>query len=176
MLTAVRAFVLDTIGSDGATIEVVKGQDNRVPAPASDNYVVMTSMLQAMLETNTTTYHDGAFDPTPGAGERKDLAPRDVTVQLDFHGPASMDLCTLVHAMTRTSYATDLFVQSGFDVTPLYATEPRQQGFVNGEQQVENTWIVDLHVQCNPLITSPQDFADELAIGVISVDATYPPA
>jgi len=173
-LAAVESFLLAAMGSDGNTIEVVRGQDNRVAAPASTNYVVMTAMLQALISTNETTYHDGAFDIVPMPGVRMDLMPRDLSVQLDFHGPASGDLCTLVHGMVRTSYATDAFAASGFDVTPLYGTDPHQSGFLNGEQQIENTWIFDLHVHCNPVVTSGQDFAGELAIGVISVDAAYP--
>lgn len=173
-LAAVRSFLLGIMGSDGVIIEVVQGQDNRVAAPASDNYVVMTPILQAMISTNETTYHDGALDPDPGPGVRQDLMPRDLSVQLDFHGPSSNDLCTMAHGMVRTSYCCDAFAASGFDVTPLYGTDPHQSGFVNGEQQVENTWIFDLHVHCNPVVTTGQDFAGTLAIGVISVDAAYP--
>lgn len=173
-LAAVRGFALAVMGSDGVSVEVVKGQDNRVAAPASGDYVVMTTMVAAMLETPTTTYHDGTFDPDPTDPVRMDLMPRDVTVQLDFHGPNSMDLSTRAHGMARTSYAVDLFAQSGYDVTPLYANDPRQAGFLNGEQQIENTWIVDLHVQCNPILTTDQDFATDIAVGVISVEAAYP--
>lgn len=174
-LIAVRAFILGAIGSDGKAIEVVKGQDNRVPAPRTPDYVVMTTMNRRLLATPSTTYHDGALDDTPGAGLREDLAPAELDIQLDFHGPRSLDLCTVVHSLTRTSYSTEAFAASGFDVTPLYTNEPHQSGFSNGEQQIENTWILDLTVQCNPILTSGQDFADELVVGLLEVDATYPP-
>ncbi len=173
-LTAVRAFVLAAIGDDGTTIEVVRGQDNRVAPPSTDNYVVMTPMHRALLETPTTTYHDGALDPIPGQSARMDKAPATVDVQLNFHGDGSHDLCTLVQSLVRTTFATEAFEASGFDVTPLYAGEPHQSAFVNAEQQVENTWVFDLSVQCNPIVTSDQDFATGLEIGLISVDAAYP--
>lgn len=173
-LTAVRAFVLAAIGSDGKTIPVVKSQDNRVAAPATDDYVVMTASTRIDVATPSTTYHDGAFDQVPAAGQREDMAPAEVHVQLDFHGPRSFDLSTIVHALVRTSYSTDCFAATGFDVTPLYGTDPHQQPFVNENQQVETCWVFDLSVQCNPVVTSGQDFFDTVTVGLIEADSPNP--
>jgi len=44
-----------------------------------------------------------------------------------------------------------------------------------GEQQIELRWSIDLVMQCNPVLTNAQDFAAQLAINLIDVDAVYPP-
>jgi hypothetical protein len=173
-LAAVRAFVLAAIGSDGTTVPAVKGQINRVPSPGTDDYVVMTPNGRGDIATPATTYHDGTFDQVAGPGLRADQASDEVHVQLDFHGPGSYDLSTMVHTLVRTSFATDAFAASGFDVTPLFATEPHQQPFVNENQQVETCWVFDLHLQCNPVVTNGQDFFDTVTVGLIEADSPSP--
>lgn len=56
--TALRAFLLYVLP---AGVEVVQGQDNRVPEPAVANFVVMTLLRQERLATNVDTYADTAF-------------------------------------------------------------------------------------------------------------------
>jgi hypothetical protein len=97
-----------------------------------------------------------------------------VTVQLDVHGPASSDNAQTIATLLRDDFAVQAFAASGFDVSPLYASEPRQMPFVNGEQQVEERWVIDAVLQCNPVVAMPQQFADEVDVTVTNVDATYP--
>ncbi|MGN6774994.1 phage neck terminator protein, partial [Rhizobium sp.] len=58
--------------------------------------------------------------------------------------------------------------------TPLFASDPRQLPYVNENQQTENRWVIDVHMQANPTIRAPQEFADQLDITLIDVDAAYP--
>lgn len=168
-LTALRSFLLGILP---AGTEVVRGQDNRVPEPQGDDFVTMTPVLRERLETNVDTYTDGY----PNAPSTKSiLQPTKVTVQLDIHGPASADNAQIITTLFRDDYGVEQFASSGFDVTPLYHSEPHQMPFVNGEQQVEDRWVVDVVMQCNPVVTVPQQFADQLKVGLIDVDATYPP-
>jgi len=87
-----------------------------------------------------------------------------MTVQMDSHGPASADNAHLITTLFRDAVGVVLFKISGFEVAPLYTTDPKQIPFINGELQVENRWTVDAVMQCNPLITLSQDFADQLSI------------
>lgn len=96
------------------------------------------------------------------SGTRSILQPVQVTVQIDIHGPSSPDNSQIITTLLRDEYATDFFSTTGFDVTPLYADDPRQMPFSNGEQQIENRWVVNAALQCNPVLTIPQQFADEL--------------
>lgn len=166
-LTALRGFLTGVLASG---VEVVRGQDNRVPEPLSGDYVVMTPILRERLETNTTTYSD-----TPQTETRLDLMPTRYTVQLDVHGPSASDNSQVIATLFRSEYATTAFAAAGFDVTPLYTSDPRQMAFINGEQQYEDRWSIDAVMQVNPIVTTTQQFADVLDVGIIEVDATYPP-
>lgn len=96
------------------------------------------------------------------AGVQTLLQPTKVTVQLDVHGPSSADNTQTITTLFRDQYAIDQFATSGFDVTPLYHSEPRQVPFIDAEQQYEDRWTVDVAMQANPIITVPQQFAAQL--------------
>ncbi len=152
---------------------VVVGQDNRVPAPQSANYAVMTPILRTRLATNLTAY----TDTYPGTTQtRQDTQATQVTVQVDTFGPLSGDNAQVIQTLFRSDWGVDQFATSGFDVTPLYTSEPRQMKFTDESMQVQQRWSLDAVLQANPVVTLPQDFAGELVVGVIEVDAAYPPA
>lgn len=230
-LTVLRSFLLLILPSE---IEVIEGQDNRVPEPKVQNFVVMTPMLRRRLATNTDDYIDavfigsiagalltiasvgygtlgigstlfgvgvsagtvitafgtgtggvGTYSISPSqtvssgkiaAGVFTALQPTELTVQLDIHGPASPENAQIISTLLRDDYAVENFASSGFDVSPLHADDPRQAPFMNGEQQVEFRWSIDALLQCNPVVTTPQQFADVLTLGLIDVDVVYPPS
>ena len=157
-LTALRSFLLSILPSG---IEVVKGQDVRVSEPEGENFVEMTPVMRERQATNVTTYTDG-FPSNPSV--RGDLQSTRVTVQLDVHGPASADNTQLITTLFRSDYGVSQFATSGFDVQPLYNSEPRQIPFLNGEQQIEYRWSVDAVMQCNPIVTNTQQFASQLSV------------
>ena len=109
------------------------------------------------------------------AGGKAILEPTEVTVQLDVHGPHSADNAQTISALFRDDFAVQFFDDTGFDLAPLYTSDPRQIPFSNDQQQVEYRWVIDAVLQVNPVLTVPQQFADALAVGVVSVDAAYPP-
>jgi hypothetical protein len=104
------------------------------------------------------------------------MEPIKVTIQLDVHGPNSANNTQLITTYFRSSFGCDQFATSGFDIAPLYNETPKQIAFKNGEQQIEERWIVDCVMQANPVGTVPQQFASTLKVGVISVNEKYPPA
>lgn len=216
-LAAVRAFLL---GALPAGIEVVRGQDNRVPEPTGPDFVVMTPTLRGRLSTNVDEYDDAAFtglidgtiltvsdvqigqivvgrtlfgvDVTPGttitalgtgtggvgtytitptqtvseqtmaAGMKSLQQSTEVTIQLDVHGPASAENAAVITTLFRDDYAAQAMADTG--VAPLYAADAHQLPFSNGEQQVEQRWVVDLVLQVKPTLNVPQQFAEALEI------------
>lgn len=54
----VRDFLLSILGE---TVEVVRGQDNRVPEPKVEDFVVLTPLFRERLETNIDDYFDATF-------------------------------------------------------------------------------------------------------------------
>jgi hypothetical protein len=125
--------------------------------------------MQERLETNTSSWVDGWFANPQVPGTRTDIQPIKSTVQLDIHGPNSGDNCQIITTLFRCEVATTAFASSGFDVTPLYHSEPRQLPFFDGESQYEDRWTVDLVVQANPIVTTGQQFAGTLHVGIIDV-------
>ena len=165
--------VLTQLLPDG--LEIVTAQDNRVPEPAGPDFVMMSlPIVSERLSTNVVTYNDETTQPEPGL--RMDLMPSKVTVQVDVHGPAASNNARVIQTLIRSSYGVDLFKATGFDVTPLYTSEPRQLPFTNESQQVEKRVSIDIFLQCNPVVTTGQDFALSLDVGLVNVDVTYPPA
>ncbi|WP_444544289.1 phage neck terminator protein [Paraburkholderia adhaesiva] len=163
-MAAVRAFLLAVLPHG---TEVIAGQDNRVPPPVGVDFVVMTPVLRERLSTNVTTWRDGWPDAPCEKAVRQ---ATKLAVQLDLHGPAGADATQLVTTLWRDVTACDALASSALDLAPLYASEARQIPFLNGEQQVETRWSVDLVLQVNPAVTVPQAFAASLEIG----DAGHP--
>ena len=111
---------------------------------------------------------------TIAAGVEYLLQPIKFTAQLDVHGPNSADNSQIIATLFRDDYGVEQFASSGFDVTPLYAGEPHQMPFENGEQQIEERWVIDVAMQCNPIVTASLQFAAQLDANLIDVPATYP--
>ena len=188
LLTALRTFLLAYLM--GST-EVIKGQVNRVAEPSNVNYVVMTPILRERLETNVSTYLDTApfnivsagagfflatssgapiaVTPQP-PGTRAALLATRVTIQLDIHGPLSADNAQIVATLLRDTACCDALDAIGIDAQPLYASDPRQIVFINGEAQSEYRWTIDAAFQLNAFVTIPQEFTNTVRLGLVVAD------
>lgn len=99
-----------------------------------------------------------------------------VVFQVDFHGPSAPDNASLFCTLFRDGYAVDLFSSYNLgDITPIQADDPRQIPFTSGEQQYELRYIVEAQLQVNETIFVPYQFADTVTVGIIEVEASYPP-
>lgn len=168
IFTALRSF-LSAVLPDGTP--VIQGQQNRVPPPTEDNYVVMIPLFRSRLATNLTTY----TNPQGPLGVANILQATKITVQLDVHGPLSGDYAQIIATLLRSGYGVHQFQTSGFDIAPLYAEDPRQGPFLNGEQQFESRWIVDAVLQANPVVAIPVETAIELDPEALPVFPTFGP-
>lgn len=100
------------------------------------------------------------------AGTGQGMQATRVTVQIDVHGPLSADNAQRISTLLRDEYACRFFADQRSDVAPLYASEPRQAPFLNGEKQIETRWTLDAVLQANPVVTSPQQFAGEVTVNL----------
>lgn len=166
-LTVLRSFLLSILP---AGVECVLGQTNRVPEPLSQSFVVLTPIMRRRLETTNDVYTD-ATDPVGNpSGTVAATAPVEMTVQMDFHGPTSGDSVQTFLTLWRDDYACEFFEQNGIDAAPLYASEPRQTPFINGENQYEFRWTIDACMQVNVTVTAPQSFSSTLGpVGIIEL-------
>jgi hypothetical protein len=119
---------------------------------------------------------DQTMDPMQMlAGVREDLVPTKLTVQVDVHGPASGDNTKIIEGLLYSEYGFDaITAATAFGVAPLSISDPIQAPFINQEQQYEYRWTMDVDLQIDPVITTPQDFADRIAPTIVPVDIFYP--
>ncbi|MBZ9683208.1 hypothetical protein LB531_21355 [Mesorhizobium sp. CO1-1-2] len=114
---------------------------------------------------------------TLASGAETIVQPTDVVIQLDVHsasdGSAS-DMAQTIATLIRDERATRYFADAGMDGAPLYADDPKQVPFFNGEQQYETRYVLDVHIQANQALGLPQQFADQAVIDVFPVEATFP--
>lgn len=167
IFTGLRAFLVDAVGSG---IEVVQALDNRVPSPKGA-FILMSELFRTRLAMNETTYSD-ATTPAPGVHTEEVKASTKIAFQLDCYGPSASEYAQVIDTAWRSHLAVD-FLKS-YGLTPLFNDGPRKMPVVNGEHQYELRWVVTVHLQVNPSITAPREFADVPPVPeVIDVLATY---
>jgi len=124
--------------------------------------------------TYTVNQSQTVASETMACGNKSMLQETQVTVQLDVYGPGSSDNSQIISTAFRDAYAVEQFATSGFDVFPLHADEATQAPFINAESQFEERWTLKCQLQCNPVVTVPQQFADQLEATIKEVQASYP--
>lgn len=163
-LSALRGFLLAVLP---AGVEVIAAQSNRVPVPTVADFVTMTPILRKRLGTNVAAYIDKFPD---GESIKASVQSTEFTVQLDVHGPSSGDHSQIIATMFRDDFASVQFFAFGLAIAPLYASDPRQMPFTNGEMQTEMRWNIDVAIQVKPAVGIDQAFAGALSIGVINAE------
>lgn len=143
---------------------ILQGQQNQTAQPIGIN-ATMLLITRRRLATNSWTY-------TPTS--RIVTEPTQIAIQVSVFGTGSGDAIHRVHSMWRDLYTTDYMENDGDFVIPLYSTDPRQLGFVTAEDQYADGWSVDLHMQVNFQITTPQQFADTVKVPTQIVDILNP--
>jgi hypothetical protein len=109
---------------------------------------------------------------TLSAGQTNVKQATEFVMQCDVHGAASGDNAQTLATLFRDQYAVDQFAGTG--ISPLYADDPRQTPFVTAANQYEDRWTVDLHMQIDPIVSVPQQYADQANVTVISVTEAFP--
>lgn len=136
--------------------KIVRGQVNRVPLPEG-NPTVMTDMGIYDLEVPYANYLN-ATDQAEING------PKRIDIQLDFYGDRANDFCSIVKSSLRSAWGYDQFPKN---IKPLYTSDALQGPLITGEQQFENRWTITVSLQYNPVVTLPQQFADQLSVTTI---------
>lgn len=157
-LTALRAFLLSVLP---AGVEVVQGQDNRVPEPRGPDHVVMTPSRREQLAQTTH-----AYDATTGT----EAVARSTGLhfQLDTYGPNATDNVQVIATLFRDAYGARFFKPLG--LAPLYCDDGQQMPLVNGEFQFEQRWMMRGVLQANVAVAVPAQFAGNLITTLSEAD------
>lgn len=172
------------IGSIDADVMTITAVDAGAIAIGRNVFGVGVAANTVVTKFGTGTGGIGDYTVSPAqvvservlsAGTDNLLQPTRIVIQIDVHGPQSADNAQIISTLMRDDYAVRFFSRSSTAITPLYADDPRQMAFNNAAQQYEDRWIVEAHLQANIVADVPQEFADTATVGVIDVDAVYPP-
>jgi hypothetical protein len=178
------AVFTGSIAGQTMTITAVNPNFTGQIAVGSTIFGVGVAINTAVTALGTGTGGVGTYTITPSqtlasetlaAGVETLLQETEVVIQVDVHGPNGHDNTQLISTLFRDEYGVEAFAALNANIAPLYAEEPRQIGFLNDSQQWENKFTIDLHLQANQTVTVPLQFAAAVAVGLIDVDAVYPP-
>lgn len=165
LYTAVGQFIQTVVGVDpatSATVAVTRGQINRVAMPVSA-FINMLVMVSSRISTNEDSYTNDT---------QVTQMSTKVKMRLDFYGPLAHDWAVEVKALWRDLFGCNQLAPL---FAPLYDNDAIQGALVNGEEEYEDRWILELFLQYNPTVTTPQQSANALALKVVNVAERYPP-
>lgn len=107
------------------------------------------------------------------AGTRADQVGTEWTVQLDVHGPNSLQNVNVIDTVFRSERGNDFFEHTGFWIAPLHIDTAGQMPFENAESEVELRWVMEAHLEIIPIVTIPQQFAQEVHVDPIEAAVIY---
>jgi hypothetical protein len=133
--------------------------------------LTITGFLSGTGATGTYAINGSLTLPsqTLAAGLKALLQPTEWVIQCDAHGPNSADIAEIISTTFRDEYAVSQFSSSGFDITPLFADDPKQVVFINDQEQMEDRWVIEIHLQANQIISVSQQFADFVTLNLVEV-------
>lgn len=165
VIDALAAFIVPFV----PTGQIVRAQVNRVAMP-SNPCVVLTELLQVDLSVPYVDYQPPT-DPIPAIGTGTIHGPTRIDIQVDFYGVMAGEYCKSIKSAFRSSWGFSQFPEN---IKPLYTSDGVQAPLITGEQQYESRWTLTVSMQYNPIVTVPQEFAEEAIVsGIIPVDIFY---
>ena len=127
----------------------------------------------------------GAFNISPSqviasqnfaAGYQEKTQNTEVIYQLHVHGSSSADNVQIISTLFRDEYGISFIAGQNENISPLFTDDPKQVPFINSEQQYEERWIIEVHLQVNATIIVPQQFADIVTVNIVNVETISNPS
>lgn len=152
-----------------AGVPVIRGLPNRAAMPPPEpGYVVMQALFQTRLSTPVDTFVTGGTSPPTTSSVQQSI---EVPVQIDCYGPNSGSWAATISTVFADAYG---FNALGPNCEPLYANDARMAPLTNEELAYEEKWIVDAHLEWDPVATVNQQYADALSLTLIDAPVKYP--
>jgi hypothetical protein len=136
--------------------EVTRQQVNRVALPPSP-----CATLKEILQVDIHTPH---LNYLPDDDIAEIMGPQRIDIQIDIYGLTSGEICKAIKSAFRTEWGAEQFPAN---IKPLYTTDGIQAPLTTGEQQYESRWTLTASMQYNPIITVPQQYADEAEVALL---------
>ena len=163
---ALRSFLLSVLP---AGVPVLRALPNRAAMPpAVPGYVYIQAMLMERLRMPIDTYPGGTEETPTSYTIEQGL---DVPFQIDCYGKHSGTWAGIISTTFEDTYGFNALAPN---CAPLYCNEARMIPLTDEEKQYEERWSLDGHVQWNPVVTAPQQYADELELTLKDVNVEFP--
>lgn len=137
----------------------MRAQVNRVALP-SNPCCVLTELTQVDLSVPDTEYQAPTL-PIPASGTATIEVSTRIDVQIDFYGASAGEFCRTAKTAFRSHWGFNNFPSN---IKPLYMSDGIQSPLTTGEQQYESRWTLTASMQYNPIVTVPQQFAEEFEL------------
>lgn len=168
ILSLVRLWLLGILEGPPT---VVQGLDNRVPVPKGP-FICLTTVGKTRLATNERVYH--RYQVETDTDQLNTLMRTEQEIQVDIYGTDSADRAEIIAILWRDFQACEFFPALNAEVQALYCSEPQLMPITNSEAQWESRWMITLHLQYNPTVSVPQEYADAANVTLVNVEATFP--
>ncbi len=173
-------IIVGSITSNVLTVTAITQGSVPVGQPLYGNGVATGCVILSQTSGTSGGIGTYAVSTTPNVssgtlycGANSLWQPIEMVIQCDVHGAVSGDNAQRISTLWFDQFAVNAFAATGADIAPLYASDPRQIPFVNDQDQWEERWAIELHMQANPVLTVTQQFAAALQMTVESVEATF---
>lgn len=152
-----------------AGVPVLRALPNRTSMPAAvPGFVVVQALFTDRLRMAVDTYPAGTAEiPTDYTVEQG----IEIPFQVDFYGKHSGTWSAMFSTLFQDTYGCNALAPN---CQPLYCNEGRMMPLTDEEKQYEERWCLDAHLQWNPVVTAPQQYADELTLTLIDATVEFP--
>ena len=140
------------------SIEVYRGQINRVPMP-SGSFAIMNNSVKKRMATQAVSYDRDA-------GKQHTSISTLYTIQVDFYGKNSGDMVHMLQTIWGTDYAYRLFPDN---IKPVTMSNPVQIALITGEWQYKERWKTDVELHYSPTVITDMQFFEDVDIDIIKI-------
>lgn len=144
---------------------IFKGFQNITATPGQNgpSYIVISPGVKVRTSQGTRSYDSVAQTLTLERGTT-------YYYQVDAFGPLAPDYADIITVAWNSMYAATATQDAGAPYQVLYADEPSQLNFTNGELQYEQRFTTKLYLQVNQAVTLPQQSSDQVPVTILNLD------
>jgi hypothetical protein len=152
-----------------AGVPVTRGLPNRSAMPPSPpGFVLVQALFENRLRMAIDTFTHGGNSPPSNYTVEQGI---ELPVQIDCYGANSGTWAAIISTLFQDTYGVNALAPN---CAPLYCNQARMMPLTNEELQYEERWSADAHLQWNPVITAPQQYADELVLTLRNATVEFP--
>jgi hypothetical protein len=164
---ALEAFLTGLFPSP--PIPVIRGLPNRAAMPPTPpGFILVQALFGGRLRMAIDTFTVGGNAPPTEYTAEQGI---ELAVQIDCYGRHSGTWAAIISTLFQDTYGCNALAPN---CQPLYCNEARMIPLVDEELQYEERWSLDAHVQFNPVVTVPQQYADGLELTLKDVNVEFP--